>query len=367
MRLATLGSLQLGATHVLVHHFDPGLFLGLLESERATVTGAVPTMLVALMEHPNFSRRATSRPSGSCRRADPWSPRRSCDASSASWASRTARCSGQTEASPGITQTRPEDDAVDKAETVGIPLDHISVKIVDPGTGAVVPCGVAGELCARSPMAMSGYDGMPEETAATIDADGWLHTGDLCTMDQQHGYCRIVGRLKDMVTRGGGTSTPREIEDVIFDHPAVAEVAVVGVPDDRYGEQLAAVIRPAAGHELDPVAPRSPRGPHRQAQDPSTLGCRGLHAVDGHGQDPEARAPRHAARATRRGRVFNRSHALAPADRRFGDDDDGRRRRMSDVTLDGHVHALAMAEPDPRVLRGERRPDLAGNCRPSSH
>jgi fatty-acyl-CoA synthase len=149
---------------------------------------------------------------------------------------------GQTEASPVITQTRLEDTPTDKAETVGAPLPQTAVKIVDPGTGAVVPPDVVGELCTRGYLVMQAYFDNPEASAAAIDADGWLHTGDLATMDER-GYCKITGRLKDMVIRGGENLFPAEIEASLYEHPEVVEVAVIGVPDPKMGEELAAFIR----------------------------------------------------------------------------------------------------------------------------
>jgi len=133
----------------------------------------------------------------------------------------------------------------DRATSLGTALPQTEVKIVDPSTGTVVPTGAVGELCTRGYLVMQGYFDNPEATAATIDADGWLHTGDLGTMDER-GYCRIEGRLKDMIIRGGENIYPREIEQLLFGHPAVADVAVVGIPDHTWGEQVAAFIRPVA-------------------------------------------------------------------------------------------------------------------------
>ncbi len=252
--LGTLGPPQLSATHVLVHHFEPGLFLDLLETEAATITGAVPTMLIALMEHPDFARRDLSRlrtvssggsivPAELVRRIE------------SGLGVRYSTMFGQTEASPGITQTHLDDSPEDKGSTVGQPLDHMSVRIVDP-SGNDVATGRPGELLARSPVVMHGYWQLPDETDATLDADGWLHTGDLCVMDER-GYCRVIGRLKDMISRGGENIYPREIEDVLTSHPDVAEVAVIGVPDDRFGEQVAAFIRPRPGATIDVDALRA--------------------------------------------------------------------------------------------------------------
>jgi fatty-acyl-CoA synthase len=155
---------------------------------------------------------------------------------------------GQTEASPVITQTRLDDTPDDKALTIGQAQPQQEVKIVDPESGGVVAAGAIGEICSRGYNVMLGYFEMPDATAEAIDAGGWLHTGDLGTMDER-GYLRIEGRLKDMVIRGGENLYPREIEELLFTHPGVAEVAVLGVPDDKWGEELAAVVRRAPGHE----------------------------------------------------------------------------------------------------------------------
>ncbi len=156
---------------------------------------------------------------------------------------------GQTEASAGITATPVEDSFERKAATVGVPLPHTEVKILHPATGEVVPCGERGELCCRGYLVMAGYYQMEDATAEAIDAEGWLHTGDLATMDAQ-GYVNIVGRLKDMVIRGGENLFPREIEEFLIRHPKVADVQVVGVPDAFFGEELLAVVIPKVGEPL---------------------------------------------------------------------------------------------------------------------
>ena len=156
---------------------------------------------------------------------------------------------GQTETSPVITQTLPGDPFDLKAATVGIPLPHTEVKVIHPVTGEVVPCGERGELCCRGYLVMQGYYNMPEKTAETIDSAGWLHTGDLATMDA-HGYVNIVGRLKEMVIRGGENLFPAEIEEFLIRHPRVADVQVLGVPDAFFGEELLAVVRPKEGEQV---------------------------------------------------------------------------------------------------------------------
>ena len=243
--LGALGAVARQATHVAVLAFDPGLVLDLVETERGNVMGGVPTMLLAMMEHPTFASRDLSSlrsvlsggstvPADLVRRIE------------RGLGIRFGIVFGQTECSPVITQTRLDDTADDKAETIGQPQPQVEVKIVDPATGAIVPPGEVGELCTRGYHVMLGYYELPDATAEAIDADGWLHTGDLCSMDER-GYCKVQGRLKDMIIRGGENIYPREIEELLFTHPAVADVAVVGVADERWGEQVAAFVRPAAG------------------------------------------------------------------------------------------------------------------------
>jgi len=156
---------------------------------------------------------------------------------------------GQTEGSCSITFTLPDDPFEVKATTVGRPLPHIDLKITDPATGEVVPVGERGELCYRGYLVMAGYYHMPEKTAETIDAESWLHSGDLATMNAQ-GYLNIVGRLKDMVIRGGENLFPAEIEAFLSRHSKVADVQILGVPDAFFGEELLAVVIPKAGEQL---------------------------------------------------------------------------------------------------------------------
>jgi fatty-acyl-CoA synthase len=156
---------------------------------------------------------------------------------------------GQTESSPGITQTRTDDAIELRVATVGRALPGAEVKIVDIETGATLPPGKQGELCARGYMVMKGYYKMPEETANVIDADGWLHTGDLAIMDE-NGYCKITGRIKQMIIRGGENIYPREIEEFLYTHPKVSDIQVYGVPDKKYGEQVMAAIILKKGMEM---------------------------------------------------------------------------------------------------------------------
>ena len=240
-----LGSVQTGGRLILPHGFDAASMLDLIEHYRATYTFAVPTMLIAILavqsEQPRdvssletvFSGGATV-PVEIVRRVE------------AELGARLIIGYGQTETSPSITHTRLDDSADDKSQTIGRAIPQVEIKITDPATGATQPTGVAGELCTRGFLVMAGYYKMPEATAATIDSDGWLHTGDLCTMDER-GYCRITGRLKDMIIRGGENIYPREIEEALYTHPAIEDVAVIGVPDDYWGEAVQAVVSFRAG------------------------------------------------------------------------------------------------------------------------
>ncbi len=239
--LATLGPVQLQATHAFLGAFDPGGVLELVERERATHLFGVPTMLIAMMGHPDLARRDLSSLRAVMSGGSSVAPEL-VRAVESRLGARFTIVYGQTEASPLITQSPPDSSPADRAETVGAALPQTAVKILDPRTAKVVPPGVVGELCARGYSVMHGYFDRPDATRAAIDADGWLHTGDLATMDGR-GYCKITGRLKDMVIRGGENLFPAEIEAALGEHPDVAEAAVIGVPDPKMGEELAAFLR----------------------------------------------------------------------------------------------------------------------------
>jgi fatty-acyl-CoA synthase len=239
--LSTLGAIQRRATHAFLPAFDSGRLLELLERERATHLMGVPTMLIALLEHPNRRRHDLSAlrlvVSGGAS-----VPPELVRAIESQFGVGFTVVYGQTEASPLITQTRLDDGPDDRANTIGRPIPQIEVKIIEPGSGEIVPVDTVGELCTRGYHIMHGYFDRPDATTAAICSEGWLHTGDLATMDAR-GYCRIAGRLKDMVIRGGENLFPAEIEAVLIEHTAVAEAAVIGVPDRLMGEELAAFIR----------------------------------------------------------------------------------------------------------------------------
>jgi fatty-acyl-CoA synthase len=246
--LLTLGPVQGLFTQVVVPGFEPGLVLRLLESERSAMFGGVPTMLLALLDHPDFAGTDLSRircAYGGGATFPPPLVRRVEAAIGAPMSITFA----QTEASPSITQSRLDDSPDDRAETLGRAHPWVEVAIADPATGERLPAGTVGEIVTRGYHVMKGYFDDPAATRAAIDADGWLHTGDLGSADER-GFYRIEGRLKEMIIRGGENIYPREIEQLLYAHPGVADVAVVGVPDDHWGEQVAAFIRPAPGEAV---------------------------------------------------------------------------------------------------------------------
>lgn len=252
--LVTLGALQTGGVHVLPSAFDPALMLALFEAERGTLMLSVPTMLIRLLDHPDARTRDLTSWRLSALGGAPVPPELARRAAEEVGLKVTIGF-GQTEASPYITHTVPDDPNPHWIETVGRPLPQTEVKVIDPVSGDTVPLGTVGEICARGCGVMAGYFDNPGATAIALDAQGWLHTGDLGSLDAD-GYCRIQGRLKDMIIRGGENIYPREIEDVLFTHPGIASVSVVGVPDIEWGEQVAAFVqaRPEARLCADDLA-----------------------------------------------------------------------------------------------------------------
>jgi fatty-acyl-CoA synthase len=249
--LGALGTLAARAAHCPVLAFDPAFVLELMERERATFLLGVPTMLIAIMDHPDIATRDLSSLRGALSGGS-LVPAELVRRIESTLDVQFCIVYGTTECSPLVSQTRLDDTPEDKAETIGRALPQTELKVIDPATGGIVAPGVVGELCVRGYLVMTGYYDMPDATAEAIDADGWYHTGDLASMDER-GYCRIEGRLKDMIIRGGENIYPREIEDVLFAHPDVAEVAVVGIPDEKWGEQVAAFVRCAPGIGLNSV------------------------------------------------------------------------------------------------------------------
>ena len=249
--MAVLGAAQSLAVHVPVLAFDPALVLELLETERGSMFCAVPTMMIAMLGHPDFGRRDLSRLRVAVSGGSPV-PAELVRQVEGRLGVRFSIVFGTTECSPLLTQVKLDAAAEDRAGTLGTPLPQTEIQIADVATGAPVPVGQVGELCARGYLVMRGYHDAPQATAAAIDAEGWYHTGDLASLDGR-GYLRIEGRIKDMIIRGGENIYPREIEDVLFDHLGIAEAVVLGVPDQKWGEVVAAFIRPVPGQpEPDP-------------------------------------------------------------------------------------------------------------------
>ncbi|HET9428396.1 MAG TPA: AMP-binding protein [Allosphingosinicella sp.] len=249
--LGVLGCVTTLSTLVLPVLFDPALILAAIERERAAIVSGVPTMFVAMLEQQQKDRRDVSSLRATMSGGSIVAPelrRRIEDAFGCS----PITVYGQTELSPIVCQTAHDDPPVEKAETVGRPLPQVEVRIADPETNETLPVNVEGEIQARGYQAMLGYFGQPEATAKTLQADGWLRTGDLGIMDEGL-YVRVTGRLSDMIIRGGENIYPAEIEAELLRHPAVAEVAVFGLPDPHWGEIVAAAVRVPAGSAPPPA------------------------------------------------------------------------------------------------------------------
>jgi len=247
--MGTLACVATGATMVPTVTFDPGLVLSVVEEERCTALYGVPTMFIAELNHPSFAERDLRSLRTGIMAGSPCPIEVMKNVVGKMGIRDITIAYGQTESSPVITQTRPDDSIERRVSTVGRVHDEVEVKIIDPVTGEILPPGVQGELCTRGYLVMKGYYNMPEQTAKAIDKDGWLHTGDLATMDEE-GYFRITGRLKDMIIRGGENIYPREIEEFLYTHPKILDVQVLGVPDPKYGEQVLACIKVRPGETL---------------------------------------------------------------------------------------------------------------------
>jgi acyl-CoA synthetase (AMP-forming)/AMP-acid ligase II len=238
--LTVLGVAANAGTLVLVQVFQPELVLEALQRYRADFFGGVPVMLSSLLNHPSFDSHDLSACSAVLSGGDRVPPELIAE-TERRFGVRLSVLYGQTELSPAVTQTAPDDDPDDRLHTAGRPLWQVEVKIADPGGSDPVPVGEPGEICARGYQAMLGYHDLPDATAQTLDPDGWLHTGDLGVMDER-GFVTVTGRLKDMIIRGGENIYPAEIEAALLAHPGVRQAAVLGVADPHWGEQVAAVV-----------------------------------------------------------------------------------------------------------------------------
>ncbi|MFE7130708.1 AMP-binding protein [Streptomyces sp. NPDC057638] len=244
MVMGNLAATSHGACVVIpAPSFDPAATLRAVAAERCTALYGVPTMFIAELNLPGFASYDLSSLRTGIMAGSPCPVEVMKRVVSQMHMAEVSICYGMTETSPVSTQTRREDDLEARTGTVGRVLPHVEVKIVDPVTGVPLPRGESGELCTRGYGVMLGYWGEPERTAEVIDTGRWMHTGDLARM-REDGYVQIVGRIKDMVIRGGENVYPREVEEFLYGHPKVADVQVVGVPDPAYGEEVLACVIP---------------------------------------------------------------------------------------------------------------------------
>jgi fatty-acyl-CoA synthase len=243
MVMGNLGAVTHGACMVIpAPSFEPAATLTAVQDEKCTSLYGVPTMFIAELALPDFASYDLSTLRTGIMAGSPCPVEVMKRVAGDMGCTEVTICYGMTETSPVSTQTRVDDDLERRVSTVGSVHPHVEVKVVDPETGLTVPKGMPGEFCTRGYSVMLGYWNEPEKTAEAIDAAGWMHTGDLATMDDE-GYLNIVGRIKDMVIRGGENIYPREVEEFLYTHPAVGDVQVIGVPDAKYGEELCAWVR----------------------------------------------------------------------------------------------------------------------------
>ena len=246
--LGVMACITHGSTMVVLEEYDPLLAISSIQKEKCTSIYGVPTMFIGMMNHPMFdmfdmSSLRTGIMAGSTCPVETMK-----DAIEKMHMPEITSVYGHTEAAPGFTQTKAEDTFERKINTVGTAFPNIEVKIVDPETGETLGPNQTGEIMCRGFNVMKGYYNMPEKTAEAIEPDGWLHSGDLATVDED-GYYTIVGRIKDMIIRGGENIYPREIEEYLFTHECVQDVQVAGIPDEKYGEIVGAFIRKEEGFD----------------------------------------------------------------------------------------------------------------------
>jgi fatty-acyl-CoA synthase len=249
MVMGNLGASTHGSCVVIpAPAFDPAATLRAVQDERCTALYGVPTMFIAELAEPDFATFDLSSLRTGVMAGSPCPVHVMKRVIADMGMAEVTICYGMTETSPVSTQTGADDDLERRVSTVGRVGPHLEVKIVDPATGLVLPRGQAGEFCTRGYSVMLGYWEMPDRTAESIDAARWMHTGDLATMDEE-GYLNIVGRIKDLVIRGGENIYPREIEEFLYGHPDIVDVQVIGVPDAKYGEELMAWVKLREGAE----------------------------------------------------------------------------------------------------------------------
>ncbi|MDD2897132.1 MAG: AMP-binding protein [Desulfuromonadaceae bacterium] len=247
--LGVMACVTHATTMVPVEIFDPLKVLQTIEKEKCTAVHGVPTMFIAELEHADFLKFDLRSLRTGIMAGSPCPTEVMKKVITQMHASEITIAYGQTESSPVITQTRTDDPIELRVATVGRSLPDVEVKIVDIESGERLPPGKQGELCTKGYHVMKGYYKMPDETARAIDGDNWLHTGDLAIMDE-NGYCKITGRIKQMIIRGGENIYPREIEEFLYTHPKISDIQVYGVPDRKYGEQVMAAVILKKGAEM---------------------------------------------------------------------------------------------------------------------
>jgi fatty-acyl-CoA synthase len=255
MVLGNLACLTHGSTIVYPNDgFDPLTVLQTVQEERCTGLHGVPTMFIAELGHPRFAEFDLSSLRTGIMAGSPCPIEVMKQVVSRMHIAEITTAYGMTETSPVSCQSSTDSPLERRVSTVGRVQPHLEIKIVDPATGKTVPPGEPGEFCTRGYSVMAGYWNDEERTREAIDGEGWMHTGDLATMDDE-GWINIVGRIKDMVIRGGENIYPREIEEFLYRHPAVSDVQVVGVPDRRFGEELCAwiILKPGASADADAI------------------------------------------------------------------------------------------------------------------
>ena len=247
--LANMACVSVGAAMIPLEEFNPTKVLRTVEQEKCTALHGVPTMFIAELNVEDFPQYNLSSLRTGIMAGSNCPIEVMKNVVEKMGISEITITYGQTESSPGITMTRTNDPIELRVSSVGRALPNVEVKIVNPGTGEEVPLGSQGELCTRGYHVMKGYYKNPEATRETIDTENWLHTGDLAVMDE-NGYCKITGRLKDLIIRAGENIYPREIEEFLYQHPEVNDVQVIGVPDEKYGEEVMAWVIPKPGAQV---------------------------------------------------------------------------------------------------------------------
>lgn len=250
MVMGNLGCVTHGATMVYPSEgFEPLAVLQAVQEEKCTALYGVPTMFIAELDHPDFGKFDLTSLRTGVMAGSPCPVEVMKRAIKLMNMREVEICYGMTETSPVSTQTHLDSSFDKRVGTVGVVHPHLEIKIVDPDTGKVVPIGTPGELCTRGYSVMLGYWNNPEATAVAIDQARWMHTEDLATMDKE-GYINIVGRIKDMIIRGGENLYPREIEEFLYTHQKISDVQVIGVPDPKYGEEIMAWIKVKPGEQI---------------------------------------------------------------------------------------------------------------------